>query len=130
MSKGRILIIEDDEEMVALGRLILEKEGYQVLSAYDGPTGLEMLAANPVDLVLLDIMMNPMDGWEVLERIKASEQLSHIPVIMLTARHYLEDPPGTEAHAHQFASYVVKPFVLSNLLGEIRQVLVDSPQDS
>jgi CheY-like chemotaxis protein len=125
MSKARILIIEDDEEMVALGRLILEKEGYQVLSVYNGPDGLDMLASDEVDLVLLDIMMNPMDGWEVLERIKASKELSHIPVIMLTARHYLEDPPGTEAHAHQFASYVVKPFVLSNLLGEIRKVLGD-----
>ena len=128
MGKRRILIIEDDEEMVALGRLILEKEGYEVLAAYSGPTGLEMLTNDPVDLVLLDIMMNPMDGWEVLERVKASDQLAHIPVIMLTARHYLEDPPGTDAHAHQFASYVVKPFVLSNLLGEIHKVLNDSSQ--
>lgn len=123
MVKERILIIEDDEEMIALGRLILEKAGYQVLSATNGISGLEILESGPTDLVLLDIMMNPMDGWEVLERIKADAKLKQIPVIMLTAKHYLEDIPTTQAHAEQFAGYVVKPFVVSSLLEEIAKVL-------
>jgi CheY-like chemotaxis protein len=130
MVRQRILIIEDDKEMVALGQLILEKEGYRVLAANDGQTGLDMLASQPIDLVLLDIMMSPMDGWEVLERIKADAQLAHIPVIMLTARHYLEDHPSAHDHAHLFASYVVKPFVVSNLLYEIQGVLVDAPPNA
>ncbi len=129
MYQKKILIIEDDEEMIALGKLIFEKEGYQVLSATNGPDGLDMLAETPVDLVLLDIMMNPMDGWQVLERIKSDNRFDRVPVIMLTARHFLEDPNGTKSHAHQFAGYIVKPFVVNNLLHEIQGVLSTRPEE-
>ena len=137
MGQGRILIIEDNEEMAALGQLILEHEGYQVLTAYDGATGLEILGRDPVDLVLLGSMMDRavefhhMDAWDVLERIKASDQLAHIPVIMLAEQRYLEDSPDTGArtkeavHHRGLASYVVTPFTLSDLLGKIRKALVD-----
>jgi DNA-binding response OmpR family regulator len=72
MSK-RILMIEDDREMVTLGKLILEREGYEVLTAYDGAQGLELLQQENgnVDLLLLDIMMTGMDGWQVLTKVKA-----------------------------------------------------------
>lgn len=123
MSKQQILMIEDDEEMIALGELILTKEGYQVHWATSGATGLEILRANPIDLVLLDIMMDGMDGWQVLESINSDPQLAHIPVVMLTARHYLEDEQVTAAHQHQYASYLVKPFVVHELIDEVRKIL-------
>lgn len=120
----RILMIDDDAEMVALGRLILQREGFDVLSAYGGQEGLDILnREDDVDLVLLDIMMLGMDGWQVLETIKGSENLAHIPVIMLTARHYLEDESKTTDYANLFDGYVVKPFVVRDLLGKINKLL-------
>jgi len=72
----RILMIEDDREMVTLGKLILEREGYEVLVAYGGAEGLELLRLEygNVDLLLLDIMMTGMDGWQVLTEVKADEK--------------------------------------------------------
>ena len=123
MSKQQILMIEDDEEMVALGELILTKEGYEVHWATSGTTGLELLRENPIDLVLLDIMMDGMNGWQVLEAIKSDPQLAHIPVVMLSARHYLEDEQVTAAHQGQYASYLVKPFIVHELIDEVRRIL-------
>jgi CheY-like chemotaxis protein len=72
----RILMIDDDREMVTLGKLILKREGFDVLFAYSGADGLQILDQEDgtVDLVLLDIMMIGMDGWEVLEAIKQNER--------------------------------------------------------
>jgi CheY-like chemotaxis protein len=121
----RILMIEDDREMVTLGKLILEREGYEVLAASGGAEGLELLRQEDgdVDLLLLDIMMTGMDGWQVLTEVKADEELRHIPVIMLTARHYLEDEDKTATYADKFEHYVVKPFVVRDLLAKIAEVI-------
>ena len=116
-----ILMIEDDAEMVTLGKIILEKEGYTVLVAYDGKEGLNVLAENKdkIKLILLDIMLPRTYGWEILEMIKPDDTTKHIPVIMLTARHYLEDEGETEKYARLFSDYVVKPFVVRDLLDKI-----------
>jgi DNA-binding response OmpR family regulator len=118
-------MIDDDREMITLGRLILEREGFQVISALGGIEGLEILnkREQPVDLILLDIMMLGMDGWQVLQIIKKNEKLAHIPVIMLTARHYLEDESETSNYAGMFDGYVVKPFVVRDLLGKIKDLI-------
>jgi len=123
MAGERILMIEDDEEMIALGELILEKQGFSVLSATSGLSGLDMLRNRSTDLVLLDIMMDEMDGWEVLVQIKSDEQLREIPVIMLTARHYLEDEQETARYSGQYAGYIVKPFVVRELVDEVERIL-------
>jgi len=114
-------MVDDDREMVTLGKLILEREGFEVISAYNGAEGLNILndEAGQIDLVLLDIMMVGMDGWQVLEKIKNSSDHQHLPVIMLTARHYLEDESETSNYAELFDDYVVKPFVVRDLLGKI-----------
>jgi two-component system alkaline phosphatase synthesis response regulator PhoP len=121
----RILMIEDDREMVTLGKLILEREGYEVLAAYGGAEGLNLLRLEDgnVDLLLLDIMMTGMDGWQVLTEVKTDEKLRHVPVIMLTARHYLEDENEAATFADKFEHYVVKPFVVRDLLAKITEVL-------
>lgn len=121
----RILMIDDDREMITLGRLILEREGFEVISALGGIEGLDILqkADKPIDLILLDIMMLGMDGWQVLQIIKNNQDLAHIPVIMLTARHYLEDESETTNYAGLFDGYVVKPFVVRDLLGKIKDLI-------
>ena len=121
----KILMVDDDREMVQLGKLILEREGFEVLYAYGGAEGLEILKKDDhnVVLVLLDIMMIGMDGWQVLEQIKGDDKLKHLPVIMLTARHYLEDEGETSNYSDLFDGYVVKPFVVRDLLGKINELL-------
>ncbi len=121
----RILMIDDDREMVTLGKLILEREGFEVLSAYSGAEGLQLLnkEASNVELILLDIMMIGMDGWQVLEKIKSEPKYADIPVIMLTARHYLEDESETANYAHMFDEYVVKPFVVRDLMSKINRLI-------
>lgn len=118
---AHILMIEDDKEMVMLGRLILEKEGYRVSSAYNGVDGLSILDQNKdnIDLILLDIMLPGMYGWEILEKIKLDETTKHIPVVMLTARHNMEDESETAKYANMFSEYIVKPFVVRDLLNKI-----------
>ncbi len=124
----RILMIDDDKEMVTLGKLILEREGFEVLSAYSGMEGLQVLdrEGNKINLILLDIMMLGIDGWQVLETIKGDKKHAHIPVIMLTARHYLEDESETANYSDMFNGYVVKPFVVRELLGRINSLLGDN----
>jgi two-component system alkaline phosphatase synthesis response regulator PhoP/two-component system response regulator VicR len=120
-----VLMIEDDREMVALGKLILERKGYQVLSAYDGAEGLRILRQErgKIDLLLLDLMMTGMDGWQVLAEMKADEQLRRIPVIILTARALRESSAQAALYADQVKYYVVKPFVMRELLTKIAEVL-------
>lgn len=123
---ARVLMIEDDQEMVVLGKLILEREGYEFVSAGAGEEGLEILAkqADRIDLVLLDIMLPNMYGWDVLEHIKKDDKSKHIPVIMLTARHQMEDEGETSQYADLYSAYVVKPFVVRELLDNIAKILV------
>jgi DNA-binding response OmpR family regulator len=118
-------MIDDDREMITLGRLILEREGFEVISAHGGLEGLEILnkADQQIDLILLDIMMLGMDGWQVLQIIKSNDKLARIPVIMLTARHYLEDESETSNYSDMFDGYVVKPFVVRDLLGKIKDLI-------
>jgi DNA-binding response OmpR family regulator len=122
-------MIDDDREMVTLGKLILEREGFEVLSAYSGAEGLQILNKehNNIDLVLLDIMMVGMDGWQVLESVKNNDKYADIPVIMLTARHYLEDESETDNYSHLFDGYVVKPFVVRDLMGKINALVEETP---
>lgn len=121
----RILMIDDDREMVTLGKLILEREGFEVLSAYSGVEGLQVLdkEGHNIDLILLDIMMLGIDGWQVLETIRGNEKHAHIPVIMLTARHYLEDESETANYSTMFNGYVVKPFVVRDLMAKINKLI-------
>ncbi len=119
----RILIIEDDPEMIELAELFLQRADYQVLSALGGQEGLEVLRTEPVDLVILDIMMAGIDGWTVLRRMRANQAWQDIPVIVLSARHYLEDEKETAAYAGMFSDYVVKPFAIRDLLNKIKAAL-------
>jgi CheY-like chemotaxis protein len=124
MSQERyVLIIEDDADMIELLSLILRRGGYKPIPALGGREGLRRLQETGVDLILLDLMMEDMNGWAVLEAIKADKNLATIPVLIVSARHHLEDPAQTMAHADQFEGYVVKPFLVRDLLTQIQEAM-------
>ena len=83
---NRVVCIEDEPEMIDLVRLILSRKGFQVVGAMGGREGLEVIAREKPDLVLLDLMMPDMDGWEVYQKMKANEAMKNIPVIVVTGR--------------------------------------------
>ena len=124
---AHILMIDDDKEMVMLGKLILEREGYTFYSAHNGPEGLSLLdeEKEKIGLILLDIMLPGMYGWEILEQIKANEQTKHIPVVMLTARDPDPTDPEVRKYAGVYVDYVMKPFVVRDLLNIIDSTLTD-----
>jgi len=84
MPRDKILIIDDEEDLVRLVKEILELEDFEVTGAYDGEEGLRKATIEMPDLILLDIKMPGLDGFQVLERLKIDKTTSHIPVIMLT----------------------------------------------
>ena len=122
--KQRVMIIEDDLDTIELLRVILDLRGYEPIPALGGKTGLRLLKEQgPVDLILLDLMMDDIDGWTVLRTVKADAQYADIPVIILSVRHQLEDLSKTKAHAGMYAGYVVKPFNVRELMATIEEIL-------
>lgn len=118
---GRVLVVDDDELICDLVSETLCFEGYRVDSAYSGEQALAMLDQTPVDLVLLDIMMPGIDGFEVCRRILNNEATRDIPVIFLTAKGQFEDElRGYEEGAFD---YITKPFHPLSLAPTIRETL-------
>jgi two-component system KDP operon response regulator KdpE len=116
--KAKLLIVEDDVNLVEALRLYLTTAGYQVAVATDGREGLQGLFSDHPDLILLDIMMPKLDGWEVCSRIR---EVSNVPIIMLTARgQETERVRGLQMGADD---YVSKPFSLRELEARIESVL-------
>ncbi len=119
----RILCIEDEPEMIELIRLILARGGYEVLGAESGPDALELLASTTdVDLILLDLMMPEMDGWEVYQRLKADERTRDIPVIVVTAKAQRIDRV-LGLYIVGVDDYITKPFSPKMLLESVKQIL-------
>lgn len=122
MTKRRILCIEDEAEMIELTRLVLEREGFEVLGAVGGAKGLESLKEQKPDLVLLDLMMPDMDGWEVYRQMKADKELADIPVIVVTARaQSIDKVLGLQVA--KVSDYITKPFGPKELIESIKRVL-------
>ena len=121
--KPRVMIIEEDPDMIDLLTVILKRGGFEPVSGLGGQEGLRVLREQGADLILLDLMMDDMSGWHVLELVKQDEALRMIPVLIVSARHFLEDPYQTEAHAGLFEGYLVKPFVVKDLLSKIVEAL-------
>jgi DNA-binding response OmpR family regulator len=113
-----ILVVDDEPKIVRLARDYLERDGFRVLSAGDGPTALGMARAEKPDLIVLDIMLPGMDGWEVCRRLRGE---TDVPIIMLTARAEESDQiVGLELGADD---YVTKPFSPRALVARVRAVL-------
>lgn len=118
---AKILVVEDDLESLKLIGLMLQSRGYQVLAALNGPQALQKATTEAPDLVLLDVMMPGMDGYEVARRLRADPRTAHLPIIMLTARGQVTDKvAGFEAGADE---YLVKPVHPAELLTRIEALL-------
>ena len=121
---NKVLMIDDDENICRLVKLNLEKEGFQVLVAYDGESGLDLVSRENPDLILLDIMMPGMDGVEVLRQIRKDRTT---PVIMLTAKADTFDKVlGLELGADD---YITKPFDTKELTARIKAVIRRTGQE-
>lgn len=107
-SSPRVLVVDDDPSILRLAQFNLEADGFEVTLANDGQEGLDVFLAGRYDVLLLDLMMPRLDGFELLERVRATEAGASVPVFMLTARATPEDM----ARAKEFgvAGYLRKPF--------------------
>lgn len=121
MNKKKILIVEDEESLLKLESILLTSKGYQVEGAADGRSALEAVKNMQPDLVLLDIMLPEIDGFEVCRRIKADEATRHIPVIMLTAKKSREDMARGEEVGADW--YITKPFKSAMVIETIQRFL-------
>jgi two-component system, OmpR family, alkaline phosphatase synthesis response regulator PhoP len=117
----KILVVDDEEDVVDVLRLVLGKKGYQVSTAMSGMDGLTRAQSELPDLILLDIMMHQMDGWEVLKLLKLDERTSGIPVVMLSAR--VEPRDKIRGLQEGAIDYVTKPFSVREMLEKIEAVL-------
>lgn len=107
--KPTIVCIEDEEEMINLMKLILARHGYEVIGALGGRLGIKTVSEVKPDLVLLDLMMPDVDGWAVLQRMRADEATREIPVVIVTAKaSELDRVFGLEVA--RVEGYITKPF--------------------
>jgi two-component system alkaline phosphatase synthesis response regulator PhoP len=117
-----VVCIEDEPGVIELIRLILERRGLKVVGAVSGMEGLEVVRQVKPSLVLLDLMMPGMDGWEVYRRMKADAMMKTIPVIIVTAKAEGIDEVLAK-HIAKVDDYIKKPFSLQELLQSIERVL-------
>lgn len=118
MSANKVLIVDDDENIVELIRIYFEKEGFATVTANNGVKALELFKSEAPSIVILDIMMPEMDGWQVCREIR---RISNIPIIMLTAKGETFDKVlGLELGADD---YMVKPFETKELIARVKAVL-------
>lgn len=117
-----VIYIEDDQEMIDLVSMILSRRGYTVKGAQGGKIGLEIIRQETPDLVLLDLMMPDMDGWEVYQNLKSDEKTKNIPVIVITAKAQAIDRV-LGLHIAHVDDYISKPFRPQELLESIEKVL-------
>lgn len=122
----KILCIEDEQEMIDLMRLILERKGFEFWGANGGKDGLDLIRHKKPDLILLDLMMPGVDGWEVYRQIKADDSSSDIPVIVVTAKAQNIDKV-LGLHIARVNDYITKPFGPQELLDSIYRALNMEP---
>jgi DNA-binding response OmpR family regulator len=118
----RVVYIEDEQEMIDLVRLILSRKGYEVIGANGGREGLDAVRQKLPDLILLDLMMPDMDGWDVYQQIKAEDNTREIPVIVITAKAQSIDKV-LGLHIAKVDDYISKPFSPQDLIDSVEKVL-------
>jgi len=122
MVKKKIMIVDDDPSIAVIVKDMLESEGYKTMWAYGGQECLDKIRRETPDLILLDIIMEPMDGWQTLDAIKADERLRSIPVSMLTIVPLTPEVLKGKA-IENIENYIVKPFSKKELLQKVRDIL-------
>jgi len=122
IEQKRVVCIEDEPEMIDLVRLILGRKGFKVIGADGGIEGLEIVRREKPDIILLDLMMPDMDGWEVYQQIKADTELRAIPVVVVTAKAQSIDKV-LGLHIAKVDDYITKPFGPQELLESVEKIL-------
>ncbi len=123
-----VVCIEDEPPMIDLVKLILKNRGYDVVGALGGKEGLDAIREHQPDLVLLDLMMPEMNGWDVYQQMKADDYMSSIPVIVVTAKAQNIDKV-LGLHIAKVQDYITKPFSPAELLKSIDRVLAGKESD-
>ncbi|MBW1642166.1 MAG: response regulator [Deltaproteobacteria bacterium] len=124
--KKRILVVDDEPDFAAIVQRNLEKEGFEVDVAYDGVEGMEKVADNPPDAIVLDVMMPEKDGYEMCSELKADEKYADIPVVMLTA---VADHVASTRYSHadgmsmEADDYLPKPASADEITASIKSLL-------
>lgn len=126
MATPRVLIVDDEPDVVAFIGRLLQSEHVAVSSAYDGVSALDAVESDPPDLVLLDIMMPMMNGYEVCQQIKANPQTQHIPVVFLTSAHGAD--VRTRSLQAGATTVIVKPFSPAELIAQVHRHLPKASQ--
>lgn len=117
-----IVCIEDDPEVIELLRLIVARHGFEFVEARGGTKGIELVKQHLPDLVLLDLMMPGLDGWEVFDLLKGDPQTNDIPIIVVTARAHFDERVA-EMRAANDGNLLTKPFIPQQLIDAINRVL-------
>ena len=127
MRPKKILAVDDEPDVLSFLELVLKRSGYEVATSVNGTDGLIKAHVEQPDLILLDIMMEEMDGWETLRLLKLDESSHHIPVVILSAR----SEPKDKIRALQEGAldYIVKPFSVAESLAKIQVILSDDDED-
>ncbi|MCS7032512.1 MAG: response regulator transcription factor [Phycisphaerae bacterium] len=120
-NRKRILVVDDEKDLLELVRFNLERNGYEVITAADGNTALELAAKQSPDLIVLDLMLPGLDGTEVARRLKADAATASIPIVMLTAKS--EETDVVVGLTLGADDYVTKPFSMKILLARLNTVL-------
>lgn len=115
-----VLVVDDEDDIRLLARMVLEGASFGVIEAADGAAALDTLEHQPVDLVLLDLRMAGIDGWDVIDRLRAAGRLPGLAVIVLSA--HADPSTAAEVKARGCRAYVSKPFRPDELLGAVRVV--------
>jgi DNA-binding response OmpR family regulator len=116
----RIMIVEDEPNIVESLSFVFSREGWQVAAALDGATAIERLLSEPPDVLVLDVMLPPLNGFEVLKRLRSEASLKHLPVLVLTAK-------GQEKDRHTAMrlgadAFVTKPFSNRDIVQQVREL--------
>ncbi len=121
MTKKKILVVEDEQALLTLQSMLLSIEGYTVEGVMNGQTALDVVETMKPDLILLDIMLPEVDGFQVCRQLKSNEATRHIPIIILTAKKSKEDLiMGEQAGAEM---YITKPYKTSMVIEAIKRLL-------
>ena len=119
--RKKILVIDDDPTLLKLAQSVLNSSGYEVVVAADAPNGLELAMKQNPDLIILDVMMPVINGFNICRLMKSEKSLKHIPIILLTSRSTESDQKiGAEVGAD---AYFAKPFKTDELLFKVRELL-------
>lgn len=120
---AKILAVDDEKHIVRLVQINLQKEGYEVITANNGREALDLIASQKPDLVIMDVMMPQMDGFEALKTLKSQPETANLPVIMLTAK--AQDADVFEGWKSGADLYLTKPFNPSELMSFVKRILQD-----